>query len=185
MFQPPKLAAHGFFDIRAFEERETLCQCCLPDLYGCWPHQREIYSTEGPCAVLGSAELLHNGYKTHWQYNITIIYCTCHRRLQPCLQNTKSSLNVSCVLLFLMSVWLIAKYTLDKSRMLWWIMPRTSLIMVTCLCISIYLLCLSLSALYPAAHRVRRETAALVNPVFQKSIKDADLLYEVEFLPDK
>ncbi|XP_031418014.1 protein FAM180A-like [Clupea harengus] len=34
-------------------------------------------------------------------------------------------------------------------------------------------------ALYPAAHRVRRETAALVNPVFQKSIKDADLLYEI------
>ncbi|KAL2093741.1 hypothetical protein ACEWY4_011053 [Coilia grayii] len=34
-------------------------------------------------------------------------------------------------------------------------------------------------ALYPATHRVRRGTAALINPVFQRSIKDVNLLYEI------
>ncbi|XP_041967380.1 protein FAM180A-like [Alosa pseudoharengus] len=34
-------------------------------------------------------------------------------------------------------------------------------------------------ALFPAVHRARRGTAAMVNPVFQKSIKDVDLFYEI------
>ncbi|KAG5273836.1 hypothetical protein AALO_G00156120 [Alosa alosa] len=37
-------------------------------------------------------------------------------------------------------------------------------------------------ALFPAVHRARRGTAAMVNPVFQKSIKDVDLFYETQEL---
>ncbi|XP_048112092.1 protein FAM180A-like [Alosa alosa] len=40
-------------------------------------------------------------------------------------------------------------------------------------------------ALFPAVHRARRGTAAMVNPVFQKSIKDVDLFYEVGLHPEE
>ncbi|XP_030640814.1 protein FAM180A [Chanos chanos] len=34
-------------------------------------------------------------------------------------------------------------------------------------------------ALYPSAYRVKRSSAALVNPIFQKTVEDTDLLYEI------
>ncbi|XP_063074079.1 protein FAM180A [Engraulis encrasicolus] len=34
-------------------------------------------------------------------------------------------------------------------------------------------------ALYPSAYRVKRATPAFINPTFQKSVKDVNLLYEI------
>lgn len=35
--------------------------------------------------------------------------------------------------------------------------------------------------LFPSAHRVKRSSAALLNPVLQKSLEDVDLLFEVQY----